>query len=110
MIQDDQWAPGFELPIPSAEGADKKGDDKVAPTKKAETIRGTATVNQPGPGLAERPEQETTAEYFASWAEAERMMRADLEKGKFTAEQVDEIKRLMEAGVSSSAISISSDI
>ncbi|KAF7952242.1 uncharacterized protein EAE97_001739 [Botrytis byssoidea] len=95
---DDKWAPGFELPIPSAEGADKKYEDKTVPTKKAETIRGTATVNQPGPDLAERPEQETTAEYFESWAEAERMMRADLEKGKFTAEQVDEIRRLMEAG------------
>ncbi|TGO39778.1 hypothetical protein BHYA_0048g00430 [Botrytis hyacinthi] len=95
---DDRWAPGFELPIPSAEGADQKDDDKTVSTKKAETIRGTATVNQPGPDLAERPEQETTAEYFESWAEAERMMRADLEKGKFTAEQVDEIKRLMEAG------------
>ncbi|TGO09504.1 hypothetical protein BTUL_0163g00140 [Botrytis tulipae] len=98
LIQDDRWAPGFELPIPSAEGADKKDDDKTVPTKKAETIRGTATVNQPGPDLAERPEKETTAEYFESWAEAERMMRADLEKGKFTAEQVDEIKKLMEAG------------
>ncbi|KAF7898411.1 hypothetical protein EAF00_004857 [Botryotinia globosa] len=95
---DDQWAPGFELPIPSAEGADKKDDDKTVPSKKAETIRGTATVNQPGPDLAERPEKETTAEYFESWAEAERMMRADLEKGKFTAEQIDEIKKLMEAG------------
>ncbi|TGO58764.1 hypothetical protein BCON_0051g00030 [Botryotinia convoluta] len=106
LIQDDRWAPGFELPIQSAEGEDKKDEgtseskdnDKTVPTKKAETIRGTATVNQPGPNLAERPEQETTAEYFASWAEAERMMRADLEKGKFTPEQVDEIKRLMEAG------------
>ncbi|KAF5872950.1 putative patched family protein [Botrytis fragariae] len=106
LIQDDRWAPGFELPIPSAEGEDKKDEgtseskdnDKAVPTKKAETIRGTATVNQPGPNLAERPEQETTAEYFASWAEAERMMRADLEKGKFTAEQVDEVKKLMEAG------------
>ncbi|KAF7908475.1 uncharacterized protein EAF01_004230 [Botrytis porri] len=103
---DDQWAPGFELPIPSAEGEDKKNEgtsgskdnDKPVPTKKAETIRGTATVNQPGPNLAERPEQETTAEYFASWDEAERMMRADLEKGKFTPEQVDEVKKLMEAG------------
>ncbi|KAF7889746.1 uncharacterized protein EAF02_002161 [Botrytis sinoallii] len=100
---DDRWAPGFELPIQSAEGEDKKtteskDDDKTVPSKKAETIRGTATVNQPGPNLAERPEQETTAEYFASWAEAERMMRADLERGKFTAEQVDEIRKLMEAG------------
>ncbi|TGO50206.1 hypothetical protein BOTNAR_0402g00040 [Botryotinia narcissicola] len=98
LIQDDKWAPGFELPIPSAERADKKDDDKTVPTKKAETIRGTATVNQPGPDLAERPEKETTAEYFESWAEAERMMRAELEKGKFKAEQVDEIRRLMEAG------------
>ncbi|KAF7933635.1 uncharacterized protein EAE98_003344 [Botrytis deweyae] len=100
---DDRWAPGFELPIQSAEREDEKttdskDDDKTVPSKKAETIRGTATVNQPGPNLAERPEQETTAEYFASWAEAERMMRADLERGKFTAEQVDEIRKLMEAG------------
>ncbi|KAF7954397.1 hypothetical protein EAE96_005520 [Botrytis aclada] len=100
---DDKWAPGFELPIPSAEAEDKKdeGDKENAeavPTKKAETIRGTATVDQPGPNLAERPEKETTAEYFASWAEAEKMMRADLERKKFTPEQVEEVKKLMEAG------------
>ncbi|TEY61123.1 hypothetical protein BOTCAL_0174g00050 [Botryotinia calthae] len=70
LIQDIEWAPGFEAPMTPAEGERGKpgsrDDDKPKPSKKAETIRGTATVDQPGPGLAERSAQETTAEYFAS--------------------------------------------
>ncbi|KAM0174077.1 hypothetical protein ACHAPC_010185 [Botrytis cinerea] len=99
---DNEWAPGFEPPMAPAEGEGgkpgSKDNDKPKPSKKAETIRGTPTVDQPGPGLAEKSAQETTAEYFASWAEAEKMMKADLENGKFTQEQIEEIRILMEEG------------
>ena len=109
LIQDNEWAPGFEPPMAPAEGEGgkpgSKDNDKPKPSKKAETIRGTPTVDQSGPGLAEKSAQETTAEYFASWAEAEKMMKADLENGKFTQEQIEEIIILMEEGVSSSFIS-----
>ncbi|APA11779.1 hypothetical protein sscle_08g065490 [Sclerotinia sclerotiorum 1980 UF-70] len=119
---DEPWAPGFEKPCEpgeerkeekkegggggEGEGEGTKGEDiepgsgdtdKKPPPKKAETIRGTPTVTQPGLDLAERTEQETTAEIFAQWEKAEMMMRADLDAGTYTKEQIEEIRTLMAA-------------
>lgn len=92
------------MPLDSDEEKEREEGAEPGESKdnvpKAETIRGTATVTQPGPNLAERTEQETTKEYFDEMDKVEAQMKKDLESGKFTRAQIDEIKELMAKSVS----------
>ncbi|KAA8569309.1 hypothetical protein EYC84_000966 [Monilinia fructicola] len=105
------WAVGFERPLDSDEEGTMEKEDKKGrgeekafktsqPGKRADTIRGTPTVKQPGPNLAEKTQKEMSKEFSDGMKEAEEAMKRDLESKKYTREQIDEIKALMEKSVS----------
>ncbi|RAL65981.1 hypothetical protein DID88_005642 [Monilinia fructigena] len=106
------WAMGFEAPIgfnedrkwkekkeeeeeeKGREEEEKAGSETTKPQGKADTIRGTPTVDQTGPNLAEGTKKEMTEEFFGEMEDAENAMARGLEAGKYT-QQVGEIKGLM---------------